>query len=182
MNEPTRILTTSYEDLQRQMVTKKAQTKKRSPKKSSVKKSETPGLWLVKQEPETYSWDDFVRDGRTDWTGVRNFQARNNLRQMRVGERVLFYYSGTGKCVVGIAEVAKAAYPDPTADDPQWVAVDLKPLKPINEPVPLASIRYHENLGNLPLIRQSQLSVMPLTKKEFETILSMGAGKKARKK
>src|SRR5260370_423170 len=88
MNEPTRILTTSYEDLQRQMVTKKAQTKKRSPKKSSVKKSETPGLWLVKQEPETYSWDDFVRDGRTDWTGVRNFQARNNLRQMRVGERV----------------------------------------------------------------------------------------------
>ena len=182
MNEPTRILTTSYEDLQRQMVTKKVQTKKRSPKKSSVKKSETPGLWLVKQEPETYSWDDFVRDGRTDWTGVRNFQARNNLRQMKVGERVLFYHSGTGKCVVGIAEVAKAAYPDPTADDPQWVAVDLKPLKPLNEPVPLASIRYHENLGNLPLIRQSQLSVMPLTKKEFETILSMGAGKKARKK
>ncbi len=182
MNEPTRILTTSYEDLQRQMVTKKAVARKHSSNKSSVKKSETPGLWLVKQEPETYSWDDFVRDGRTDWTGVRNFQARNNLRQMRVGERVLFYHSGTGKCVVGIAEVAKAAYPDPTADDPQWVAVDLKPLKPLNEPVPLASIRYHQNLGNLPLIRQSQLSVMPLTKKEFETILSMGAGKKVRKK
>jgi len=161
------------------MVTKKALTKKRSPKKGSGKKSETPGLWLVKQEPETYSWDDFVRDGRTDWTGVRNFQARNNLRQMKVGERVLFYHSGTGKCVVGIAEVAKAAYPDPTADDPQWVAVDLKPLKPLNEPVPLASIRYHANLGNLPLIRQSQLSVMPLTKEEFETILVMGKGKKA---
>jgi predicted RNA-binding protein with PUA-like domain len=164
------------------MVTKKAVAKKRSSNKSSAKKTETAGLWLVKQEPETYSWDDFVRDGRTDWTGVRNFQARNNLRQMKVGESVLFYHSGTGKCVVGIAEVAKAAYPDPTADDPQWVAVDLKPLKPLNESVPLASIRYHEELGNLPLIRQSQLSVMPLTKEEFETILSMGAGKKARKK
>jgi len=164
------------------MVTKRAVAKKRSSNKSSAKKVETAGLWLVKQEPETYSWDDFVRDGRTDWTGVRNFQARNNLRQMRVGERVLFYHSGTGKCVVGVAEVAKAAYPDPTADDPQWVAVDLKPLKPLNEPVPLASIRYHEKLGNLPLIRQSQLSVMPLTKEEFETILTMGAGKKGKKR
>jgi predicted RNA-binding protein with PUA-like domain len=161
-------------------------TKKKPPKKkSSAKKSaatKTSGLWLAKSEPETYSWDDFVREGRTDWTGVRNFQARNNLRQMKAGDRVLFYHSGTGKCVVGIAEVAKAAYPDPTAADPQWVAVDLKPLKPLNEAVPLASIRYHAKLGNLPLIRQSQLSVMPLTKEEFETIVSMGAGKKAGKK
>lgn len=160
------------------MIKKKPLAKKRSPKKGSARTAETSGLWLVKQEPETYSWDDFVRDGRTDWTGVRNFQARNNLRLMKTGDRVLFYHSGTGKCVVGIAEVAKAAYPDPTADDPQWVAVDLKPVKPLNEPVPLASIRYHAKLGNLPLIRQSQLSVMPLTKEEFETILAMGAGKK----
>jgi predicted RNA-binding protein with PUA-like domain len=94
---------------------------------------------------------------------------------------VLFYYSGTGKCVVGIAEVAKAAYPDPTADDSQWVAVDIKPVKLLNEPVPLASIRYHPKLANLPLIRQSQLSVMPLTKEEFETIVGMGSGKKSRK-
>src|SRR6266403_3584673 len=163
------------------MVTKKAQTKKRSPKKSSVKKSETPGLWLVKQEPETYSWDDFVRDGRTDWTGVRNFQARNNLRQMRVGERVLFYHSGTGKCVVGIAEVAKAAYADPTADDPQWVAVDLKPIKPFATPVLLAAIRYDKRLSQLPLIRQSQLSVMPLTKDEFDVIVTMGNSKPRKK-
>src|SRR5882762_4699535 len=152
-------------------------------KKTASKKPTGPsGLWLVKQEPETYSWDDFVRDGRTDWTGVRNFQARNNLRQMKVGDRVLFYYSGTGKCVVGIAEVAKAAYPDLTADDSQWVAVDIKPVRLLNEPVPLASIRYHAKLANLPLIRQSQLSVMPLTKEEFETIVGMGTGKKARKK
>jgi len=135
---------------------------------------------MVKQEPEAYSWDDLVSDGRTDWTGVRNFQARNNLRQMRVGDRVLFYHSGTGKCVVGIAEVAKAAYPDPSADDPQWVAVDIKPVKPLKETVPLASIRYNPKLSNLPLIRQSQLSVMSLTKEEFETIVGMGAGKKTR--
>ena len=133
---------------------------------------------MVKQEPEAYSWDDLVRDGLTDWTGVRNFQARNNLRQMKVGDRVLFYHSGTGKCVVGIAEVAKPAYPDPSADDPQWVAVDIKPAKPLKESVPLASIRYNHKLSNLPLIRQSQLSVMSLTKEEFETIVGMGAGKK----
>jgi predicted RNA-binding protein with PUA-like domain len=133
--------------------------------------------WMVKQEPDTYSWDDFVRDGRTDWTGVRNFQARNNLRQMKSGDRVLFYHSGKGKCVVGIAEVARTAYPDPTSKDPQWVAVDIKPVKPLREPVPLASIRYHPRLGKLPLIRQSQLSVMPLTKEEFSVIVGMGAGK-----
>jgi predicted RNA-binding protein with PUA-like domain len=148
-------------------------------KKAAIKKTNRPsGLWLVKQEPETYSWDDFVGDGRTDWTGVRNFQARNNLKQMKVGDRALFYHSGTGKCVVGIAEVAKAAYADPTADDPQWVAVDLKPVKPLKESVQLAAIRYTDKLANLPLIRQSQLSVMPVTKEEFDTIVAMGSGKK----
>ena len=133
---------------------------------------------MVKQEPEAYSWDDFVRDGRTDWTGVRNFQARNNLKQMKIGDRVLFYHSGSGKCVVGIAEVVRAAYADPTADDPQWVAVDLKPMKRLKETVPLTAIRYNDQLANLPLIRQSQLSVMPLTKEEFEAIVAMGSGKK----
>jgi len=161
------------------MATKKQATKKAITKKVTAKKAGRPsGLWMVKQEPETYSWDDFVRDGGTDWTGVRNFQARNNLKQMKVGDRVLFYHSGTGKCVVGIAEVAKAAYADPTADDPQWVAVDLKPVKPLKENVPLTAIRYNDKLANLPLIRQSQLSVMPLTKDEFETIVAMGSGKK----
>ena len=161
------------------IVKKKTAKKKSAAKKTGAKtKAQTSGLWMVKQEPETYSWDDFVRDGRTDWTGVRNFQARNNLRQMKAGDRVLFYHSGTGKCVVGIAEVAKAAYADPTADDPQWVAVDLKPVKPLKAEVPLAAIRYNPKLSNLPLIRQSQLSVMPLTKDEFSVIVAMGAGKK----
>ena len=137
---------------------------------------------MVKQEPEAYSWSNLVRDGRTDWTGVRNFQARNNLRAMRVGDNLLYYHSGTGKCVVGIAQVAKAAYPDATADDPQWVAVDIRPVKPLKEPVTLAAIRYHPKLSNLPLIRQSQLSVMPLTEEEFETIVTMGSSKKTKGK
>lgn len=137
--------------------------------------------WMVKQEPEVYSWSDFVNDGRTDWSGVRNYQARNNLREMKSGDRVLFYHSGKDKAVVGIAEVVKTAYPDPTADDPQWVAVDLKPIKPFDAPVQLAAIRYDKRLSQLPLIRQSQLSVMALTKDEFETIVAMGKNKKGRK-
>lgn len=148
--------------------------KDRSKKRQASKSSRPSGFWMVKQEPEAYSWDDLVRDGRTDWTGVRNFQARNNLRLMKRGDRVLFYHSGKEKSVVGVAEVARAAYPDPTSDDLQWVAVDIKPLKPFNQPVPLASIRYHSELGNLPLIRQSQLSVMPLTRAEFQAIVAMG--------
>jgi predicted RNA-binding protein with PUA-like domain len=136
-----------------------------------------PNYWMVKQEPETYSWDDFVKDGSTDWSGVRNYQARNNLRGMKIGDRVLFYHSGKGKEVVGLAEVVKSAYQDPTADDPQWVAVDLKPVTPLTVPVQLAAIRYDKRLSQLPLIRQSQLSVMPLTKDEFDVIVTMGSGK-----
>lgn len=138
------------------------------------------GYWMVKQEPEAYSWADLVADGRTDWTGVRNYQARNNLREMKMGESVLFYHSGKEKAVVGLAEVVKNAYPDPTADDPQWVAVDLKPIKALKNPVPLAAIRYDKRLSQLPLIRQSQLSVMSLTKDEFEIIVATGDGKKSR--
>src|SRR5438552_7806505 len=144
------------------MATKK---KKSTSKKPPAKKTKpSTGPWMLKQEPETYSWDDFMRDGRTDWTGVRNFQARNNLKQMKAGDRVLFYHSGSGKCVVGIAEVAKAAYPDPTADDPQWVAVDLEPAKPLKESVTLDAIKSNQKLSNMSLLRQSRLSVMPLTK------------------
>jgi predicted RNA-binding protein with PUA-like domain len=139
------------------------------------------GYWMVKQEPETYSWDDFVRDGVTDWSGVRNYQARNNLREMKTGERVLFYHSGKDKAVVGLAEVIKSAYRDPTADDVQWVAVDLKAVKPFRYPVPLAAIRYDKRLSQLPLIRQSQLSVMPLTKDEFDVIAALGAGRGRKK-
>jgi predicted RNA-binding protein with PUA-like domain len=137
--------------------------------------------WLVKQEPETYSWTDFVNDGKTDWTGVRSYQARNNLREMKSGDRVLFYHSGKDKAVVGVAEVLKTAYPDPTAKDGDWVAVDLKPVKALKNPVPLAAIRYDTRLSQLPLIRQSQLSVMSLSKDEFEIILAAGDGKPRKK-
>jgi len=146
-----------------------------------MKKATKNSYWMVKQEPETYSWDDFVNDGTTDWSGVRNYQARNNLRGMKVGDRVLFYHSGKGKEVVGLAEVIKSAYPDPTANDEQWVSVDLKAVKALGSPVQLAAIRYDKRLSQLPLIRQSQLSVMPLTKDEFDVIVGMGKSK-ARKK
>jgi len=142
-----------------------------------MKNKTKSSYWLVKQEPETYSWSDFVGDGKTDWTGVRNYQARNNLREMKTGDRVLFYHSGKDKAVVGLAEVIKSAYPDPTADDEQWVAVDLKPVKALKNPVPLAAIRYDTRLSQLPLIRQSQLSVMSLTKDEFDIIVATGDGK-----
>jgi predicted RNA-binding protein with PUA-like domain len=149
---------------------------------ASSKSRQASKYWLVKQEPEGYSWDDLVRDQGTEWTGVRNFQARNNLRQMKVGDRVLFYHSGEQKAVVGIAQVAKAGYSDPTADDGDWVAVDIKPLKPVREPVPLTAIRVHPKLSDTLLVRQTRLSVMPVTKEEFETIAALGEGKKRVKK
>ena len=146
-----------------------------------MKKTTKKSHWMVKQEPETYSWDDFVRDGKTDWTGVRNYQARNNLKEMNTGDQVLFYHSGKDKAVVGLAEVVKGPYPDPTAKDSQWVAVDLKPIKAFSKPVPLPAIRYDKRLSGLPLIKQSQLSVMPLTRDEFDILVGMGSGRIRRK-
>ena len=126
---------------------------------------------MVKQEPDAYSWDEFVKDGATEWTGVRNFQARNNLRAMRTGDKVLFYHSNVGKEVVGIAEVSKEGFPDPT--DEKWTAVELKPLKPLKKAVTLAQIKENLALAEIKLVRQSQLSVMPVTKDEYQEILSM---------
>jgi predicted RNA-binding protein with PUA-like domain len=131
--------------------------------------------WLVKQEPSAYSWDDFVREGKTAWTGVRNFQARIHLRTMKKGDRVLFYHSVVDKAVVGIAEVVKPAYPDPTATEGEWVCVDLKPLARLAAPVPLARIKAEPALATIGLIRQSRLSVMPVTSKEFQTITKLAA-------
>jgi predicted RNA-binding protein with PUA-like domain len=132
--------------------------------------------WLVKQEPTAYSWDDFVRDGKTAWTGVRNYQARINLRAMAKGDTVLFYHSVVGKCVVGEAEVVKEAYPDPTAEEGDWVCVDLKPAKPLKRPVTLEEIKGDKTLENFPLIRQSRLSVMPVTAAEHRAILALAKG------
>jgi len=129
--------------------------------------------WLVKQEPSAYSWNDFVADGKTSWTGVRNFKARNNLRGMRVGDEVLFYHSVTDKAVVGIAKVVRAAYPDPTAKEGDWSTVDLAPIKPLHDPVTLDQIKGRRSLRNTSLIRQSRLSVHALTAAEFREIVSL---------
>ena len=137
-------------------------------------KKDSKGHWLVKQEPEDYSWDDLVRDGSTQWTGVRNFQARNNLRQMKVGDAVLFYHSGKEKSVAGIASVSKAAYPDPTAKEDGWIAVDIKPVKRLSKAVSLADIKANAKLSDLLLVRQSRLSVTPVGESEFEEIVKMG--------
>ena len=132
--------------------------------------------WLVKQEPTAYSWDQFVKDGGTAWTGVRNFQARNHLRAMRRGDEVLFYHSVTGKAVVGVAKVCKEAYPDPTAEEGDWSCVDLKPVRALKMPVTLDSIKVDPDLSEIALIRQSRLSVMPLTDAEFTRIAKLGGG------
>ena len=130
--------------------------------------------WLVKQEPEAYAWEALVRDGRTAWTGVRNFQARNLLRSMRAGDLVLYYHSVTGKQVVGVARVAREAYPDPTATEGDWSAVDLVPLKALASPVALGVLKADPVTASMPLIRQSRLSVMPLTEEVFRRVLELG--------
>jgi D-lactate dehydrogenase len=130
--------------------------------------------WLVKQEPETYSWDEFAREGGTAWTGVRNFQARINLRAMAKGDEVLFYHSGGEKAVVGLAKVARAAYPDPTAEEGEWVCVDLEPVRAFKKRVSLAEVKARPSLKDVALVRQSRLSVMPLKEAEFRELLEMG--------
>jgi len=129
--------------------------------------------WLVKQEPTAYSWDQFVADGRTDWTGVRNFQARNNLRAMRSGDQVLYYHSVNGKAVVGVAVVSREAFPDPTATSGEWTAVEIKPIRPVDPPVKLEQIKADPKLAQIPLLRQARLSVMSLTKQEFDGVLGL---------
>lgn len=129
--------------------------------------------WLVKQEPAAYAWDQFVSDGVTAWTGVRNFQARNNLRAMAPGDRALYYHSVTGKSVVGLAEVSRAAYPDPTASEGDWSCVDLKPVAPLARAVSLEEIKAEPALSDIALLRQSRLSVMPITKSEFDLVIKL---------
>lgn len=127
--------------------------------------------WMVKQEPTAYSWDDLVKEGKTDWTGVRNFKARMFLKEMKKGDKVYFYHSVVGKEIVGIAKVTKEAFPDPT--DEAWTAVEIAPDKPLKNAVTLEKIKANKALANIYLVRQPRFSVMPLTKDEFDEILSM---------
>ena len=130
--------------------------------------------WLVKSEPFKYSWDDLVKDGSTYWDGVRNYQARNNLSEMKVGDYALYYHSNEGKEVVGVAKVTRSAYQDPTTDDDRWVVVDVAPVKPLKVPVALAQIKADPQLLQIPLVTHSRLSVMPIEKSDFERILELG--------
>ena len=131
--------------------------------------------WLVKSEPEKYSWEKFNKEGRTHWDGVRNYTARNNMREMREGDLVLFYHSNEGKEVVGIAKVVKESYPDPTIDDPTWVVIDLAPVETLKNPVTLATIKADPALKDIQLVRLGRLSVVSLKREEFDHIVALGS-------
>ena len=133
--------------------------------------------WLVKQEPESYSWSTFVKDGSTAWTGVRNFQARNHLRAMKKNDLVLYYHSVSEKQIVGIARVKREAYPDPTAEEGDWSSVDLVPFKSLKAPVSLVTLKEDRILKTLPLVRQSRLSVSPVSPEQFTRVLELGQTK-----
>ncbi len=129
--------------------------------------------WLVKSEPNKYSWERMLQDGETFWDGVRNYQARNNLREMKKGDLVLFYHSNIGKEVVGVAKIVKEFYQDPTTEDPNWVVVNISPVETLATPVTLEQIKKDNMLKDISLIKQSRLSVMPIKRAEFDRILAL---------
>ncbi len=129
--------------------------------------------WLIKSEPNTYSWDDLVKLGRDHWDGVRNYQARNNINNMKIGDLALFYHSVNEKSVVGIAEIVSEPYPDPTTDDTRWVVVDVVPKIKLKRAVSLAEIKNEQNLQEMVLLKNSRLSVQPVKKEEFDHIIGL---------
>ena len=136
-----------------------------------------PAHWLVKQEPDAYAFSQLVKDKRTYWDGVRNYQARNNMQAMKKGDLVLYYHSQTDRAIVGVAKVVKESYQDPTTEDERWVVVDLAAVKALAEPVTLAQIKADAKLKETALVKQSRLSVMPLTAAQFQRVLKLGATK-----
>ena len=136
-----------------------------------------PAHWLVKQEPDAYPFSQLVKDKKTCWDGVRNYQARNNLQAMKKGDLLLYYHSQSDRAVVGIAKVVKAAYPDPTTDDERWVVVDVAPVKALAEPVTLAQVKGDAKLKDMALVKMSRLSVMPVTPAQFRRVLQLGRTK-----
>jgi predicted RNA-binding protein with PUA-like domain len=134
------------------------------------------GHWLIKSEPTAYSFDQLVADKKTEWTGVRNFAARNTLRAMKKGDLVLFYHSNEGKSVVGVARVVREGYADPTQDPEgeDWTAVDVEPVRPLKTPVTLEEMRVHPVLGKMVIFKQTRLSVVPVTKEQFDTVVELG--------
>jgi predicted RNA-binding protein with PUA-like domain len=133
--------------------------------------------WLMKSEPFKYSFAQLLRDGTTTWDGVRNFEARNNLRAMKAGDLVLFYHSNEGKAVAGVAKITREAYPDPTAEGEDWSVVELAPVVPLKLQVSLEDIRSEPDLAEIQLLKRSRLSVVPVSKEHFDRILKMGKTK-----
>jgi len=148
-----------------------------APARTATEEAMARSYWLIKSEPDKYAWDELVKDGSTYWDGVRNYEARNNLRAMKVGDLALYYHSNVGKEVVGVARVTKESYPDPTTDDERWVVVDFVPVVPFAEPVTLADIRAEPSLGEIALVKRGRISVVPIVAKEFQKILRMGRTK-----
>jgi predicted RNA-binding protein with PUA-like domain len=136
-----------------------------------------PAYWLMKSEPSKYSFAQLVREGRTMWDGVRNYEARNSLRAMKEGDLVLFYHSNDGKAVVGVARVIREAYPDPTAPEEDWCVVDIAPVAQLKAAVSLDTIREDQALSDIALLKRSRLSVVPLSKEHFERVLKLGKTK-----
>lgn len=134
--------------------------------------------WLVKSEPSSYSWEQLEKDKQTDWTGVRNYAARNHLKSMKKGDEVFFYHSNEGLNIVGIAKVVKEAYQDPTTDEDAWVVVDLKPVKKLKNPVSLEQMKKDKRLKDMALIRIGRLSVQPVTDEEWKVVLELSESKK----
>jgi predicted RNA-binding protein with PUA-like domain len=130
--------------------------------------------WLIKSEPEVYSWDQLNKDKHTRWDGIRNYAARLHLKSMKKGDEVFFYHSNKGTEIIGIAAVTKEAYPDPTSDDPAWFAIDIKPLKKLKNPVTLDQIKKEKQLAAMSLVRISRLSVQPVSEEEWQIIMKMG--------
>ncbi len=139
------------------------------------------GKWLIKSEPDVYGWDRLVSDGKTRWDGVRNYTARNYLRAMKVGDLAFFYHSNEGKAVVGVARIAREAYPDPTAPEEDWSVVDVEPVAPLKNPVSLDDIKGDTELADISLLKRSRLSVVPVTKAHFERVLTLGKTKLPRR-
>lgn len=131
--------------------------------------------WLIKSEPSTYSWDDFVKLGRDHWDGVRNYQARNNMKEMKVGDLAIFYHSVKNPSAVGVARCVKEFYPDPTIDDDRWVVVDFVPEYKFKRPVSLADIKADKRLAQMVLVNNSRLSVQPVRPEEFDIVVGMGS-------
>lgn len=133
--------------------------------------------WLMKSEPDKYAWDALFRDGKTFWDGVRNYEARNNLAAMKKGDLAFYYHSNKGKEIVGIAEIVREAYPDPTSEDPAWVVVDIAPRVAFSEPVSLAAIKNDPALSEIQLVKRGRLSVVPITPAEFRYVAKLGRTK-----